>query len=43
VIKRLADLGVDPLDGSASTLADAVEKEEPIYRKVVGDAGISAD
>jgi tripartite-type tricarboxylate transporter receptor subunit TctC len=43
VIKRFADLGVDPLDGSTKTLADAVEKEEPIYRKVVSDAGISAD
>lgn len=43
VIKRFADLGVDPLDGGTKTLADAVEKEEPIYRKVVSDAGISAD
>jgi tripartite-type tricarboxylate transporter receptor subunit TctC len=43
VIKRLSDLGVDPLDGSTKALADAVEREEPIYRKVVTDAGISAD
>ena len=43
VIKRFADLGVDPLDGSTKALADAVEAEEPIYRKVVSDAGISAD
>lgn len=43
VMKRFADLGVDPLDGSSEALADAVEKEEPIYRKVVSDAGISAD
>jgi tripartite-type tricarboxylate transporter receptor subunit TctC len=43
VIQRLANLGVDPLDGSTKALADAVEKEEPIYRKVVSDAGISAN
>lgn len=43
VMKGFANLGVDPLDGSIKTLADAVEKEEPIYRKVVTDAGISAD
>lgn len=43
VIKRFADLGVDPLDGSTKALAHAVETEEPIYRKVVSDAGISAD
>lgn len=43
VIKGFATLGVEPLDGSAKTLATAVEKEEPIYRKVVTDAGISAN
>jgi len=43
VVKRLADLGVDPLDGVAKTLADAVQREEPIYRKVVNDAGIKAE
>ena len=43
VIKRLSDLGVDPLDGSTKALSEAVEREEPIYRKVVTDAGISAD
>lgn len=43
VVKRFSDLGVDPLDGSKKTLADAMEREEPIYRKVVLDAGIKAD
>ena len=43
VLKRLGDLGVDALDGSSKTLATAVEREEPIYRKVVMDAGIKAD
>jgi tripartite-type tricarboxylate transporter receptor subunit TctC len=43
LVKRFDDLGVDPLDGSSKTLADAVEREEPIYRKVVMDAGIQAD
>lgn len=43
VIKRFADLGVDPLDGGTKTLSDAVTREEPIYRKVVAEAGISAD
>jgi tripartite-type tricarboxylate transporter receptor subunit TctC len=43
VVKRLADLGVDPLDGVARTLAETVQREEPIYRKVVNDAGIKAD
>lgn len=43
VRKRLGDLGVDPLDGVAKTLADTMVREEPIYRKVVNDAGIKAD
>lgn len=43
VLKRLADLGVDPLDGVARTLADTMLREEPVYRKVVLDAGIKAD
>ena len=43
VVKRLADLGVDPLDGATKALADAVQREEPIYRKVVNDAGIKLD
>jgi tripartite-type tricarboxylate transporter receptor subunit TctC len=43
LIKRFADLGVDPLDGSSKVLAETMEREEPIYRKVVMDAGIQAD
>lgn len=43
MVKRLADLGVNPLDGSTKALADAVEREEPVYRKIVQDAGIKAD
>jgi tripartite-type tricarboxylate transporter receptor subunit TctC len=43
LVKRLADLGIDPLDGATKTLADAVQREQPIYRKVVSDAGIKAD
>jgi tripartite-type tricarboxylate transporter receptor subunit TctC len=43
VLKRLADLGVDPLDGQAKTMADTMQREEPIYRKVVNDAGIKVD
>jgi tripartite-type tricarboxylate transporter receptor subunit TctC len=43
LVKRLADLGIDPLDGATKTLADAVQREEPIYRRVVSDAGIKAD
>jgi len=43
LLKRYADLGVDPLDGLPRTLAETMAREEPIYRKVVIDAGIRAD
>lgn len=43
LLKRYADLGVDPLDGLPRTLAETMAREEPIYRKVVNDAGIRAD
>jgi len=43
LIKRFADLGVDPLGGGSKVLAETMEREEPIYRKVVMEAGIHAD
>lgn len=43
LLKRLADLGIQALDGRPDTLAQTMAREEPIYRKVVSDAGIKAD
>jgi hypothetical protein len=43
VLQRFAALGVDALDGLPRTLAETMAREEPIYRKVVSDAGIKAD
>lgn len=41
--KRLGDLGIEPLDGRPDTLAQTMAREEPVYRKVVLDAGIKVD
>lgn len=43
VLKGFGNLGVDALDGTAKTLANTIEREEPIYAQVVKDAGIQAD
>lgn len=43
LLKRLADLGIQALDGRPDTLAQTMAREEPVYRKVVSDAGIKAD
>ena len=43
VLQRFAALGVDALDGLPRTLAETMAREEPIYRKVVSDAGVKAD
>ena len=43
VLQRFAALGVDALDGQPRTLAETMAREEPVYRKVVTDAGIKAD
>jgi tripartite-type tricarboxylate transporter receptor subunit TctC len=43
VLAKFAALGIEPLDAKPGTMAETMAREEPIYRKVVMDAGIKAD
>ena len=43
LIEKLGAMSIDTLGGSAQRLADTIAREQPVYAKVVAEAGIKLD
>lgn len=43
VVQKLAGMSIEPAGSTAQSLAELIAREQPIYAKVVGDAGIKLD